>query len=402
MNRRRISILMIIVVVTLLVGCGKGSQKTADLEEHYIPVEARTVKRETIAQSISLNGKIFANEEVMVMPLIPGTVSRVEVKLGDMVEKDDILFATDQKDINKGLEQAALGVELAQKGVQQAENGVKAAQIQYESTKEKIDNALINLERVKALYEAGAVSKADLEQAELGASLKPLEALESQIYQAEIGYEQALNQLSQAQSGYDQAQNKLEDTITRAPITGFVNSLNIVEGELASNAQPAATIVDIDQVYLQANISERILNNLYKGQEVALTIPAALGEKTAQGTLDYISPTPDQRTQLYMIKVYLPNKDYKIKPGMSGSVKLDIESREDTLVVERNSIIEDENKNFVYIIEDNKAVKKEVVLGLDTGLYVELEKGLKEGDLVITKGQHYVSDGQQVKVVRGE
>ncbi len=402
MGRKKVFALLLLFIIVLTVGCSQNSQETVNQEENYVPVEIKTLKKDNIAKLITLNGKVFANEEVMVIPQVPGSVSKISVKLGDEVEKDDVLFIVDQKDVNRALEQAGAGLDLAAKAVQQAENGVKTAQIQYDSVKEKIDNALINLERTQALYEAGAVSKSQLEQAELAASLKPLETVEMQVLQAEIAHEQALDQLRQAKSSYGQVESNFDNTMVKAPISGIVNNLNVIEGELVSNAQPAATVVDMDEIFLQANISEKIVNSLYKGQKVRVTIEAAYGQSEIEGYIDYISPTPDQRNQLYLIKVYLPNEEHRIKPGMSGSIELDIESREGILAVQRGSIIENEGKTFVYIVEDDKAIQREIVLGLDTGLYVEVEKGLKEGDIVIIKGQHYITNGQQVKVVRGE
>ena len=72
------------------------------------------------------------------------------------------------------------------------------------------------------------------------------------------------------------------------------------------------------------------------------------------------------------------------------------------IVIGSNAIINKEGKNIVYIIEEEKAVEKEVEIGLDTGELVEIKSGIAEGDMIIIEGQHYVSDGAVVKVVRGE
>lgn len=397
------SLLVIGLIVVLIVvgGSRNRTQETVGVEEDYVPVEIETISKDTIANTSALNGRIYANEEVMVMPQMPGIVSRVNVKLGDYVTKDQVLFVMDQKDVNRGIEQAGHSVDLAERGVDQAENAMKSAEIQYQSTKERHEDALSTLERMRALYEAGAVPKTQLEQAELAASTTQLDAAEAQVKQAEIGYQQALNQLSQAQSGYEQAKSNLDNTLVKAPVSGVVTSLTVVEGQLASNAQPAATIVDMDEVYLQVNVAENMVNRLQKQQEVSVSIPSALSEDVV-GTIDYISPAVDQRTQLYLVKVYIPNQDHVIKPGMSGAMSVDTESRQDVLVVRRSAVLDRDREMIVYLVEEDKAVERRVTLGLDIGLYVEVVEGLEEGDVVITRGQHYVADGQMVKVVRGE
>lgn len=403
MRKKIISkLLLVLLIVTVLVtGCRRNMPEEVSTEEEYIPVEIETVKEDTLASRISLNGKVQANEEVTVMPKMAGTVSRVNVKLGDSVAKDQVLFVMDQKDAQRAIEQAQESIDLAQKGIDQAENAINSAKIQYESTKEKLEDALVTLERTRALYEAGAIPKTQLEQAELAASTRPLETAEAQVKQAEVSYQQALNQLSQAQSGYEHAKSNLDNSLVKAPISGLVSSLNVVEGQLASNAQAAATIVDLDKVYLQIDVAESMVNRLDLGQEVAVAIAAAFEEEII-GKIDYISPTPDDRTQLYTVKVYIPNKDQRIKPGMSGSIGLDIESRQNVLAVRSGAVIDKEGGKVIYLVEDERAVEQKVTLGLDTGSHIEVVEGLQAGDVVIVKGQQYVTDGQKVKAVRGE
>lgn len=404
MRKKAIStlLLILIIVATLVTGCRRNApEEVAAVEEDYIPVEIQTVTAETISSKIALNGKVHANEEVMVMPKMAGTVSRVNVKLGDSIAKDQVLFVMDQKDIQRAVEQAEQSIDLAHRGVEQAENAINSARIQYETTKERVEDALATLERTRALYEAGAVPKSQLEQAELAASTRPLETAEAQVRQAEISYQQSLNQLTQAKSGYEHARSNLDNALVKAPIAGIISSLSVVEGQLASNAQAAATIVDLDEVYLQVDVAENMVNRLNLGQEVAVTIAAAFEEEVV-GKIDYIAPTADARTQLYTVKVYLPNKDKKIKPGMSGSIGLDLESRENVLAIRSGAVMDKEGEKVVYLVKDEEAIQQKVTLGLDTGSHIEVIEGLQEGDIVIVKGQHYVADGQRVKVVRGE
>ncbi|AKL96284.1 RND family efflux transporter, MFP subunit [Clostridium aceticum] len=396
-------LLILVMVATFITGCRRGAPQEvfATQEENYVPVEIQTIQKETIENKVSLNGKVQANEEVMVVPQMPGRITSLNIKLGDYVAKDQVLLTIDQKDIQRSIEQAEHGIELAKRGVEQAENGIRLATIQYESTKERLEDALNTLERMKTLYEAGAIPKTQLEQAELAASTKPLETAEAQMYQAEIGYQQALNQLSQAESAGEQARSNLDNTLVKAPISGMINSLTAVEGQLASNAQAVATIVDINRVYLQVDVAENMVNRLNKGREVAITIAAALDEEMT-GKIDYISPTADARTQLYTVKVYINNSEGKIRPGMSGAIHLNFEQRQDVLAVRSRAVLDKDKEKVVYLVRNEEAVEQKVTLGLDTGLYIEVTEGLEEGDVVITKGQHYVTDGQRVKVVRGE
>lgn len=393
---------VLLLVIGLMAGCSKSGEKdVAQVEEKYTPVEVEAATIKSIANILNFNGKVYANEEIAVIPKVIGTVTNVNIELGDVVEKGTVLFTIDKEDISKSVEQAANAIELAKKGVAQAENGYNTAVSNFELNKEKIENAQLNLERTRKLYEEGAISKSQLEQTELAASEKNLDVMEGQVNQAEIAHQQALDQLKQAELSYKQVASNLDNTVVTAPMDGVVSSLNVKKGQIVINSQPAVTIVDADKVFIQINVVENMVNKFEVGQEVEVNIPAAF-DGYIPSTISYIGPTTDMRSQLYPIKIYLENPDNKIKQGMNGKVNINMDKSESTIVVKSNAVLDKDDKKIVYVIEDDIAIEKEVEVGLDTGDFIEIKSGIMEGDKVIVVGQHYVENGGKVKVVRGE
>ncbi len=393
---------VLLLVMGLMAGCSKsGVKDVAQVEENYTPVEVEEATIKSIANKLNFNGKVYANEEIAVIPKVIGTVTNVNIELGDVVEKGTVLFTIDKEDISKSVEQAANAIELAKKGVAQAENGYNTAVSNFELNKEKIENAQLNLERTRKLYEEGAISKSQLEQTELAASEKNLDVMEGQVNQAEIAHQQALDQLKQAELSYKQVASNLDNTVVTAPMDGVISSLNVKKGQIVTNSQPAVTIVDADKVFIQINVVENMVNKFEVGQEVEVNIPAAF-DGYIPSTISYIGPTTDMRSQLYPIKIYLENPDNKIKQGMNGKVNINIDKSESTIVVKSNAVLDKDDKKIVYVIEDDIAIEKEVEVGLDTGDFIEIKSGIMEGDKVIVVGQHYVENGGKVKVVRGE
>ncbi|SKC83195.1 efflux RND transporter periplasmic adaptor subunit [Maledivibacter halophilus] len=369
--------LVITLIMSVVTACGSkksvNSNEKAVKQEQYVPVAVEEVQEKTISKEITFSGKVHANKEVMVVPKIPGKIASIKNNVGAKVQKDSVLFTLDKDDV--------------QKQVEKARKTVDAAKANYIKTKESIENAKANFERTKELYEQGAVSKSQYEQAELAASDSSLAAVRAQYEQAEIALNQALD--------------SLKDTSVKSPIDGIVSVVNIEEGEMASNAQPAMTIIDMDKVYVELDIAENIINDLYLGQEVVVEIPSAYDE-TITGKIDRLSPAADPRTQLYSVRVYIENKEHKIKPGMFSKIKLNTEVRENVIAVKSESVLQKEGKIVVYLVEDNKAVEREVKIGLDTGNLIEIVEGINKGETIITKGQNYVENGSIVKVVRGD
>ena len=389
-----------LITALALSGC-TSSPVEEEKGDVYTPVEIATVELGSLESTVTLSGRLSANEQVSIIPKASGIVESVNVRLGDMVEVGDILFTIEQNDYSRNVEQAQNSIQLAQKSVDQAANGLNSAKINFELNKEKIENAMINLERTRILYEEGAVSKSQLEQAELSASQLSLDALQGQVKQAEIAYQQSLNQLEQARVGYDQAQSGLDNTVVKSPIKGTVSALNVVQGQIAAASQVTATVVEMDRVYLQVNVVENIVTKLQEGQKAQVRV-SALSEEFIESTVEYVSPTADPRSQLYTVRVYLDNADKAIKPGMSGEVKLVLDSVDKAIIVKSDAVLDEDGESFVFVVQDGKAIKRTVEVGLDTGDHVEVKSGLTAGEKLIIEGQYYVADGGEVKVVRGE
>lgn len=378
MKKRIVVLFLAIILITaLMVGCGEkqaassGEQNAA--KENYTPVAIEKVEEKTISNEIVFSGKVHANKEVMVSPKISGKIASVKSDVGTKVEKDSVLFVLDKEDV--------------QDQVDQTKKAAEAAKANYEKTKESVANAKANFERTKELFSQGAVSKTEYEQAELAASNASLDAVKAQYEQTKLSYEQALD--------------SIKDTSVKAPISGIVSVVNIEEGEMASAAQTAMTIIDMDKVYVEISVTENIINDLHLGQDVVVEMSSAY-DKEVIGKIDRLSPAADPTTQLYSVRIYIENDEHLIKPGMFAKIKLNTDVRENVIAVKSQSVVQVDNKTVVYVVEDNKAVEKEVTIGLDTGTYIEIVGGLNKGEDIIVKGQNYVENDSLVKVVRGD
>ena len=127
----------------------------------------------------------------------------------------------------------------------------------------------------------------------------------------------------------------------------------------------------------------------------------AVSELPLEGTVSTISPAAGQ-TGMYTVKVELDNADGIIKAGMMAEVNFTAEKAEDTIVLPRNAVITKEDETYVYVVKGGTAKKVMVELGIEAADTIEITKGLKDGDNVITKGQTYISDGEEVNVVNAD
>lgn len=366
----------ILVLGLALTSAGCSAQAATEVveEESYIPVEVQSAEAKTLVETAIFSGKVLSDHEVSVIPKMPGKVSAIAVKVGDKVQAGQVLFSMDTSDLQSSIDSATIGV--------------RSAEINYQMTKDNVDTAKENLERQKALYEAGAISKVQLE------------GTESQVASAEKSLELVEIQVEQAKNGLAQAQKAIADMTVTAPVSGTISALNVVQGQMASQAMAAVTITQLNSLYVSLSVPENIVNTLKVGQEATVIINSA-GEKEIKGTLTSLAPAAHVQTSLYPVKVTIDNPENRVKPGMFAKVEIPIQTKENVLAINSEAVVLKNGQYVVFVVEEERAVAKEVVSGLDTGAEVEILEGLQAGEQVIVKGQTLVEHGIKVKVVGG-
>lgn len=364
-------LLLLLIIVFVFAGCSNSASAPDADEEAYTAVEIETLKAAELYIENVMTAKAFADKDVYVIPLMSGKVESINVSVGDRVRKDDVLFVLNKEDISKQVNQALAAYESAKAG--------------YEVSASQIQSAKDSFERVKKLYEEGAVPETQYEQAKLAASDDALEAAQKGVEQARIAYENAASLLKNAQ--------------VKSPISGVVSKINIVEGEYASPSNPPITIVDSDSITIELGVPGSMVNKIKKGDAVTVEIEDAGYNEEAE--INSVSSSADIMTNLYTVSIVLDNNGL-IKPGMFAKVYLNTDRIDSALAVKAESVVERDGKKIVFVVNGDYAVQKEVATGLDTGEYVEIKEGLTEGEKVIVKGQEYISEGSKIKVVRGE
>ncbi|WP_053956616.1 efflux RND transporter periplasmic adaptor subunit [Inediibacterium massiliense] len=369
MNKKMILLISAILCITLFfTGCTK-KETVAAKEEKLVTVKTSTAQKKSIILKTTLSGKIKPMEESSIAPKTPGKVTKVHIELGDQVQKGAVLFELDKEDVINSIKQSKAAYEVALANLAR--------------TQEQMDMAKKNFERNKNLYEEGAISLQQYEQAEFSASDTNLLVVKAQ--------------LAQAKAALDSANSRLTDCTITAPISGFVTSVNINEGEMASVGAPALTIANIHTVMIETNISENMINKVHLGDTVDVFIKSA-NEKPFKGKISALSPAPNKNELTYPLKVSLENKDTLIKAGMFAEIHIVSEKKDNIIIIPSDAVITKEGNQVVFVVNKNTAKAKEVHLGLDNGKEVEVTKGLKEGDVIVTKGQNYLDDGNKVKI----
>jgi HlyD family secretion protein len=274
-----------------------------------------------------------------------GTIKTLAFKEGDAVKQNQPLAELTRSDLAAQRERDALAVAEAQDKVNDLVSGardqeIKAATASLNIAKINLDNANLDLERVKKLFEAGAVSQQELDQAQLNSDLKKnqLDAAQAALSLLQAGTRPA--QISGAEAEVERtkavlkaSESMLDDLKINSPIDGIVLSRNYEPGEFVAMGVSLGTIADLNHLWIKVYIPTDDLPMIKLGQKVHFTVS---GNSTQYiGTVSNIASqgeftpktiqTKQERTNVvFAVKITVDdNQNSALKPGMPADVVFD-------------------------------------------------------------------------------
>jgi len=182
-----------------------------------------------------------------------------------------------------------------------------------------------------------------------------------------------------------------------APIAGTISRRHVTIGAMVSSATPIVTVVSNTPMIVDAQVSERDVTRIRRGLAVDVTIDSLPGEKFT-GRIMRIAPTLDAQTRNGMVEIEIPNRGGTLKGEMFARLMLNLASTRETLLIPRDALIYRGDQPGVFTIEEEKAKYVPLETGLTSEDKVEVLKGLKEGEVVVTRGSNLLKDGDRVRV----
>lgn len=189
-----------------------------------------------------------------------------------------------------------------------------------------------------------------------------------------------------------------EEASVRSPINGTVASILVDVGTMVTPQMPIAVVVDFAVVTVEFNISEVDIGTVRKNGKVEVEIDA-LPDKSFNAKISEISPVVDPMTHTVAVKATTSNVQQQLKPGMTAKVRLGLGERRNVITVPRDALL----SNYVFVVKDSIAERRNVVIGLVGDENVEIVDGLRENELVVVVGQQRLAGSERVSpVLRSE
>ena len=322
-----------------------AAMDTSAVKEEITPVKTKVLQPETFRHFVEITGTVASKQNLLLSAEVPGQIEEIKVKEGDRVRKGDVLIRQDNDAIKNQLDEAEAAYELAK----------------------------TTFERRQKLWDQKIGS-------------------EIEFLQAKTNYKSAKKRLEQLRANYS-------NTFIKSPINGEVDVISVNEGEFAGAGTPVVRVVNLENPEIEAELSERYLPYIEKGDTVLVKIPAL--DQKQEVPVSFISQYINPENRSFMIKVDLENPDGKVLPNILANMVIQDYEAQNALVVPSFAIQKDLEGDYVYVVQKGKdgkpvAAKKYIETGRSSAGSTEITKGLKKGDEVVTSGFEQLNEGKAV------
>lgn len=181
----------------------------------------------------------------------------------------------------------------------------------------------------------------------------------------------------------------------KASETGEIVELKLKEGDMATESEPLAMIIDMEQMKVNYTVTNNVRTLLEKDMKLETTI----GGNSYDVEIISIGMIPDE-TGLYPVEAIVENKNNELIPGLVVKTSIPEKRIKEAIILPTEAIIEDSDGAYVYIVEDDKVIKTEVTIKESQSDVTAIEGEVSGGDEVVINGQLTLSDGSKVEVVK--
>jgi len=340
-----------------LVACHKsqGNREGDASATQAAPIQVQTVVvvEQAMPDLLTLTGTLRANQESEVAADATGKVTATFVERGQKVNRGDKLAVLDARS---------------------ATLSAKAANAQTELARAQLEDARKDCERVKALYQAGAISQADYDRTTTQCATTQWSA-------------------AAAQAAQQSAQKVVGDAVIRAPFAGTVGERFVNVGQYVQPSTKVASLYDPDPLRLELTVPEANVGAVKADMAVSFTV-ASYGDERFVGAIKFISPHIRPATRDLVVEALCPNADGRLRPGMFAVANLAVGER-NVPVVPASAVVKANSGASVFVVLDKRIQERIIQLAGEKGGLFGIVSGVQVGESVVDKPGANVRDGAQ-------
>jgi RND family efflux transporter MFP subunit len=371
-DRRRVGLMLALgagLVSGLVLSACSNEAARSTVTASSLTVRIVQVEPRPLEEALDVTGTLVSSTAVEVRTQFAG-IFTLPKQEGDRVSKGELLAGQEETDARLALAQARATLGVAQATLDRAQVGE--------------EHARRELERAQNLLRSGGITDRDFQAAEMTARDS-----RAQVKLAEA-------QVEQARQAVAVAQKRLSDCHIVSPINGEVERKFYNSGSWVDRNVLLYRLVDNQRLELQTNVASSEIARLAAGQKIRFTV-AAFPEEEFSASILTISPAVQLQNRSVAVRAAVPNPGGKLKAGMFVKGGIIVGMKPAALVVPLDAVWRRVGQaSFVYVLEQNRARRREVQLGLEQPQTIEVVAGLKPGEVVVAEQNLELADGVSV------
>lgn len=340
-----IALLLIFLVLSLVLR--RHETPMTSVEERKSPVQTERVEPMALTPQIDLPARIGADYRAMLPVDKGGRITQILVDRGDEVKAGQRLLTIDARVWDALLERAEIEIREAEK----------------------------DLRRFEELVNSGAVSTST--------------------------YDEVKTRLDQARVQAAEARAYVSQCEVISPVDGFINDRFVEVGEFAPEGAAVLEVVRVDPVKILVDVPEREIGSLAVGDPLHFSLET-LGLGIGTGTVSFIAQAASGASHSFTVEARAANPDRRYKPGMIATATLTGGQPSNVIAIPLSAVIPKNGEHFVYIVHEDRAVRRLVKIDRILGERAVLAEGLAAGDELIVDGHRTLIDGESIERINAE
>jgi len=355
-KRKKTAVLLGIVIIGFaVIFLLRGKDEVPVAKEEITVVHTMTIAANAATQKYTYSGEVRGRYESKLAFQVKGKIVSRNVQLGSSVTAGDVLMQIDAKDIVQTVNNNSASVDSAQSELELAQS---------------------DLSRYQELVNGGVISQATYD--------KYVNA-----------YNVSAARVRQTQAQYAQSVNEMDYSLLKSDKSGVISSISAEVGQVVSPGQVVVTLVQDGEREIEINVPENRIEDLRQAPDIKVNF-WALGNESVSGFVREIAPMADPSTRTFKVRISIPNPPADMKLGMTASVSIP-RSGGNLMEIPIDAIYQNSETPAVWKIKDDELSLCPIQVGNYGSDTVEVLSGLQEGDCIVTKGVHMLTEGQKVK-----
>jgi HlyD family secretion protein len=360
------------------------------------------VTRGTLVRDASVNGRVVAAVSPTLYAKASSTVN-LKVAAGDTVKKDQVLAVLESPDLSDALKREVstyegLKAEVARQGILARKQKLLAQRDADTAEIERL-SAQRTLERYQSVGDLGIIAKIDYQKAKdalQSAQIRAKHAAEASALEGDdvqLVLKTKTNELERARLSMEEAKRRVDELTVRAPVDGFIGTLNVQNRMVVAANAPLMTLVDLSRLEIEVEVPETYVADMGLGMNAEIQLPSG----TATGKLSALSP--EVVKNMVLARVRFDGQQPKgLRQSQRVTARLLIEEKPNVLMVARGPFVEQDGGRYAYVVRDGIAVRTPITMGATSISAVEILSGLKQGDKVVVAGTDAFNNAARISI----